>query len=139
DSAPGREPQVVQARLEQAASVVAREGAPGLRLSWERRLGIGADVFEADRPLDRAAARRLMAVLAADPYLEYVEVDGLMRAYPQTGGPPREPWGRRLSLPPRSGWRPRSRVRCAGPRSARSWRCRRPVPATAPRRPRCRC
>src|SRR5690606_126063 len=50
DSAPGREPQVVQARLEQAAPVVAREGAPGLRLCWERRLGIGADVFEADRP-----------------------------------------------------------------------------------------
>ena len=91
DSAPGREPQVVQARLEQAASVVAREGAPGLRLCWERRLGIGADVFEADRPLDRAAARRLMEVLAADPDLEYVEVDGLMQAYPQPGGPPRGP------------------------------------------------
>lgn len=88
DSEPGRDPQAVQLRLEQAASVVARDAASGLRLSWKSRLGIGADVFKADRLLDRAEAGRLMEVLAADPDLEYVEVDGLMQAYPQPGRSP---------------------------------------------------
>src|SRR5690606_6950424 len=91
DSDPGREPQTVQERLDRAASAVARGDAPGLRLSWLRRLGIGADVFQADRPLDRAGARRLMETLAADPDLEYVEVDGVMQAYPQPDGPPHAP------------------------------------------------
>ena len=89
-SQPGRDPRLVQARLEQAATVVARDAASGLRLSWKNRLGIGADVFQADRLLDRAEAKRLMEILAADPDLEYVEVDALMQAYPQSAGPHRQ-------------------------------------------------
>ncbi|MFZ7096608.1 hypothetical protein ACOPJQ_00570 [Luteimonas dalianensis] len=88
DSEPGRDTRQVQARLDRAAAAVAQGDAGGLRLSWLRRLGIGADVFKADRPLQRAAARRLMQALAADPDLEYLEVDGLMQAYPQPGGLP---------------------------------------------------
>ena len=88
DSEPGRDTREVQARLDRAAAGVAGDDPGDLRLSWLRRLGIGADVFKAERPLGRAAARQLMETLAADPDLEYVEVDAVMRAYPQPGGSP---------------------------------------------------
>lgn len=87
-SEPGRDTREVQARLDRAAAGVAGDDASDLRLSWLRRLGIGADVFKADRPLDRTAARQLMEALAADPEVEYLEVDAVMRAYPQPGGSP---------------------------------------------------
>lgn len=91
DSAPGRDTRQVQARLDRAATGLAQGDGNGLRLSWLRRLGIGADVFKADRPLERAAARQLMETLATDPDLEYLEVDAVMRAYPQPGGSPGQP------------------------------------------------
>ena len=45
-----------------------------------RRMTQGADVVKADRKLDRAEAESLMLQLAADPNVEYVEVDQLMKA-----------------------------------------------------------
>lgn len=88
DSAPGADCRQVQARLDRCTRAMPR-GA-GLRLSWLRRLGIGADVISADRALDREEAQRLMQALAADPDVEYVEPDGVMRAFAQTGRDPRQ-------------------------------------------------
>ncbi len=88
DSGPGGDPRLVQARLDRSADTLAREAAPNLGLCWLRRLGIGADVIRADRPLDRETARRLMETLAADPDVEYVEVDGVMRAFTRPGEGP---------------------------------------------------
>ena len=85
-SGPGRDRRLVQARLDRCAEALAGDASPAPRLSWLRRLGIGADVIGADRPLDRASARRLMETLGADPDVEYVEVDAVMRALTWPGG-----------------------------------------------------
>lgn len=45
-----------------------------------RRLATGADVVKSDSPLDRADAETLIRKLAADPEVEYVEVDRLNTA-----------------------------------------------------------
>lgn len=45
--------------------------APKLRR--DRRLGTGADLFKPDRRIDRAAADRIMSLMAQDPDVEYVE------------------------------------------------------------------
>lgn len=81
----GSEPQsnedAVQARLDATAvrSAVAGAGAGGtIRLAWQRRLSVAADVFKAERPLDRVEAARLMQQFAADPAVEYIEVDGIV-------------------------------------------------------------
>jgi serine protease len=50
----------------------------GYQVSHNRRLAIGADVIETSKPLDRAAAERLMLALAANPEVEYVEPDAIM-------------------------------------------------------------
>lgn len=81
----GSEPQnneaAVQARLD---ATVARSGLAGagqsdaVKLRWQRRLAVAADVFKADRPLDRAEAARLMQQFAADADVEYIEVDGIV-------------------------------------------------------------
>lgn len=65
-----------------------------LRLAHQRRLAIGADLVRVDRKLDRVDAETLMRQLAADPNVEYVEVDQLMRAL-MTPNDPRysEQWG----------------------------------------------
>ena len=52
-----------------------RGGAPAL--THLRRMAIGADVVRTDRKLDRAQAEALMRQIAADPNVEYVEVDKL--------------------------------------------------------------
>ena len=59
-----------------------------------RRLAVGADVVRADRKLDRVEAETLMRQLAADPNVEYVEVDRLLQAL-LTPNDPRYPeqWG----------------------------------------------
>ncbi|NZA26667.1 hypothetical protein H0E84_09740 [Luteimonas sp. SJ-92] len=91
DSAPGRDPRAVQSRLDRAVAasglMLSDEDTP-LALQWQRRLAVQADVLQAERPLDRAEARRLLEALAADPDVEYVEVDALMRAGP---GPMQRP------------------------------------------------
>lgn len=71
------------------ASTVARQGnlanatrgsAKAVGLGRLRTLSVGADVVRADRGLDRAEAEALMHRIAADPNVEYVEVDQLMQA-----------------------------------------------------------
>ncbi|MFC3552055.1 S8 family serine peptidase [Lysobacter cavernae] len=65
-----------------------------LGLQHLRRLAVGAEVVRSDRKLDRAEAESLMRQLAADPNVEYVEVDRLLQAvltpndpqYPQQWG-----------------------------------------------------
>jgi len=68
------------ARSLQAASaglVVGQGRAVGLQ--EVRRLAIGPTVIRSDTPLDAAQAELLMRKLAADPSVEYVEVDQIMR------------------------------------------------------------
>jgi serine protease len=81
----------LQRKLDLAASGA---GARAVGLQHVRRLAVGADVVRVARALDRAEAERLMRQLAADPDVEYVEVDRLLRAvltpndpqYPQQWG-----------------------------------------------------
>ncbi|WP_149195972.1 hypothetical protein [Luteimonas suaedae] len=88
DSAPGRDPGAVQARLDRAAasSGLSTGGDVPSALAWQRRLGVQADVVKVDRPLDRDQAQRLMQRLADDPDVEYVEVDAMMGIDPIRGG-----------------------------------------------------
>src|SRR5690606_9678862 len=78
------------------SSSLQRQGvrAGTLRVAHARRLAVGADVVRVNRKLDRADAEILMRQLAADPNVEYVEVDQLMRAL-MTPNDPRyaEQWG----------------------------------------------
>jgi serine protease len=70
---------VLKASLDNAARAVpARQGKP-LAVGHLRRLAVGADVVKSDRKLDRAEAESLMRQIAADPNVEYVEVDALMQ------------------------------------------------------------
>lgn len=85
-SDPGRDARQVQQALDRASAALGQPGPSGLRLAWVRRLGIGADVFEADRPLGRSAAQQLVDTLAAGPDVEYVEPDAVMRAFTPPGG-----------------------------------------------------
>jgi serine protease len=65
------------ANVRAAASRVARVGGRAVALGHLRRMAIGADVLTTDRKLDRAEAEALMRQIAADPSVEYVEVDKL--------------------------------------------------------------
>jgi subtilisin family serine protease len=49
-----------------------------LSLGHLRRLAVGADVVQVNRKLDHAEAISLMRQIAADPNVEYVEVDAIM-------------------------------------------------------------
>ena len=50
-----------------------------LGLVHQRRMAVGADVIRASRKLDRVDAETLIRQLAADPSVEYVEVDRINR------------------------------------------------------------
>ena len=67
------------AKAQGALNRAAAAGAGGKALGLEhvRRLAVGADVVKASRKLDRAEAESVMRQLAADPNVEYVEVDKL--------------------------------------------------------------
>jgi serine protease len=71
--------------LNRAASAVqvrdasARGGTRAVGLRHMRRMALGSDVVVASHKLDRASAASLMRRLAADPNVEYVEVDRRMR------------------------------------------------------------
>jgi serine protease len=52
-----------------------------LALGHVRRMSLGADVVKAGRKLDRAEAESLMREIAADPTVEYVELDKLNKPY----------------------------------------------------------
>ena len=87
--APERQDAAARARgLDAAARSLA--GAPGAlrstggqpgapRITHQRRLPVDADVIRVDRKLDRVDAETLMRQLAADPNVEYVEVDRIMQ------------------------------------------------------------
>ncbi|MBW3549441.1 MAG: S8 family serine peptidase, partial [Proteobacteria bacterium] len=60
------------------AAAAARSGR-ALGLQHLRRIATGAEVVRSNRKLDRAEAETLMRQLAADPNVEYVEVDQLMQ------------------------------------------------------------
>ena len=68
-------------RAKAALSRAAAAGVGGkpVALGHLRRLAVGADVVRANRKLDRADAASLIRQLAADPNVEYVEVDALMQ------------------------------------------------------------
>ncbi|HEY0661072.1 MAG TPA: S8 family peptidase, partial [Lysobacter sp.] len=51
-----------------------------LALGHARRLGIGADLITSNRKLDTAEAEALMQLIAADPNVEYVHVNGRLHA-----------------------------------------------------------
>ena len=53
--------------------------ADALQISHKRRLPVDADVIRVNRKLDRVDAETLMRQLAADPNVEYVEVDQIMQ------------------------------------------------------------
>src|SRR5688572_15306626 len=61
--------------LDAAARAVPARAGRKLGVGHLRRMAVGADVVRADRKLDRAEAETLMRQLAADPQVEYVEVD----------------------------------------------------------------
>ena len=67
-SEPALRKEAVQARLDAKA-------ADGVALSWQRRLGVQADVFTTSRPLSADEARALMRRLSEDPDVEYIEPD----------------------------------------------------------------
>jgi serine protease len=91
-SEPGRSSAAVQQRLDAVASSAGFAGGP-LRLEWQRRLAVDADVFKASRPLDRDEAAALMAQFARDPQVEYIEVDGVVTIRRGVDVPPVKPLG----------------------------------------------
>jgi serine protease len=82
DGSDAHRDQVVRdARLRQAARAIPAQGSQrALSVHHLRRMGTGAEVIRASRKLDRAEAESLMRQLAADPSVEYVEVDQIMKA-----------------------------------------------------------
>jgi serine protease len=84
DSAQFSRPESVQRHLEATAQrsvSLNRTGATPLVMGHIRRLAVGADVVSVGRGLDRAEAETLMRELAADPDVEYVEVDRLNKPF----------------------------------------------------------
>lgn len=69
----------VQARVDasSAGSGLTGSDRQPLKLIWQRRMGVGADVLKAGRPLDRDEAGQLMQAFASDPDVEYIEIDGI--------------------------------------------------------------
>lgn len=65
------------AALNVASSAVVSRPGQSLAVSYLRRMAVGADVVKASRKLDRVEAEALMRRIAADPNVEYVEVDKL--------------------------------------------------------------
>lgn len=71
----------LEARLRQAARALpAHASQRALSIEHLRRIATGAEVVRTSRKLDRVEAESLMRQLAADPSVEYVEVDQLMQA-----------------------------------------------------------
>lgn len=67
----------LQKTLISAARALPVRAGKSIGVQHMRRLAVGADVVRADAKLDRADAETLMRKLAADPNVEYVEVDRL--------------------------------------------------------------
>src|SRR5690606_15884451 len=78
-------PQTDTAALTRSLASAARAvpGAQGRALGVQRlrRTAVGSEVVVADRRLDRVEAETLMRQIAADPDVDYVEVDKLNHAF----------------------------------------------------------
>ena len=70
---------VAQAKAAFGRMTAAGVGGKAVGLAHKRRLAVGADVILANRKLDRVEAESLMRQIAADPNVEYVEVDAIMK------------------------------------------------------------
>jgi len=88
DSAGAGDPAAAARRLQRTVDEAGL--APATSASWQRRLAVGGDVFVLDRPLDRAAARRLVGAFLADPEVESIEVDRMLGFDPPGRRPMRE-------------------------------------------------
>jgi serine protease len=69
----------LKASLDKAARGLPANKGRTMSLQHLRRLAIQADVIKSDRKLDAADAASLMRQIAADPSVEFVEVDAWMR------------------------------------------------------------
>ena len=79
DAAVRSSPAALQSALQTAARALPAAGAGRLAIRALRRMGTGADVVTTGRALDRVEAEQLMRQIAADPAVEYVEVDRLLQ------------------------------------------------------------
>ncbi len=70
-------PGAAAASLKSAGRAVAATQGRALGVGYLRRMAVGADVVKADRKLDRVEAEALMRQIAANPNVEYVEIDKL--------------------------------------------------------------
>src|SRR5688572_20262536 len=61
-------------------TAAARSSATALSVARLRTLSVGGEVVQANRSLGRVEAESLMRQIAADPNVEYVEVDRMMQA-----------------------------------------------------------
>ncbi|MFC3552051.1 hypothetical protein ACFOLC_13665 [Lysobacter cavernae] len=85
-SAPANDPAAVPARVDATVAATGLDGAdaagdaqqPGVKVIWQRRLAVEADVIRTTHPLDREQAGCLMRQFAADPEVDYIEVDRMM-------------------------------------------------------------
>lgn len=83
-SAPERDPALVADRIAQSArgaGLVDAKGVPG-KVTWLRRLAVGADVVSIDPALDAAQSQRLLDALNAEPDVAYAEPDSRMTIGP---------------------------------------------------------
>ncbi|WP_115043128.1 S8 family peptidase [Xanthomonas arboricola] len=71
-------PTSLRASLNSVATAVPARAGRALGLNHVRRTALGSEVLKTDRGLDRAEAETLMRRIAADPSVEYVEVDQIM-------------------------------------------------------------
>ena len=69
---------VLSRSLAAAAKGVAARNGRAVNLSRVRELAVGPTLVRADRALDRVEAEQLMRAIAADPAVEYVEVDQIL-------------------------------------------------------------
>ena len=84
----------ITSSLDSAARALPNVAGGKLRVERVRRMALGADVVRTSQKLDSADAATLMRQIAADPNVDYVEVD--VRTYPTlTPNDPRFPeqWG----------------------------------------------
>nr|BAQ55742.1 serine protease [Stenotrophomonas maltophilia] len=79
-SAPVANTTALASSLKTAAAGIASSQGRALGLQQVRRLAVGSTVVRTDRALDQAESELLMRKLAADPNVEYVDVDQIMRA-----------------------------------------------------------
>lgn len=71
-------PTSMRASLNSVAGAMPARAGRALGLNHVRRTALGSEVLKTDRGLDRADAETLMRRIAADPSVDYVEVDQIM-------------------------------------------------------------